>query len=179
MAAYGKNGQGLRTPDEPRLPPRHTDISSDMSARPVDIAAVLGHKHGDHRRPFVDCVEDPIGTPAGCPAALEFSTKRPADPPPVVQVLAAHLNDRGSDEPLWPNIDGGRQWYSTAFRLLRAAYLHAGITGASGFHTLRRTAGTLAPPVASQTRSWPLLYPDKTRTRTRFRWTTQPNPRAN
>lgn len=61
----------------------------------------------------------------------------------VVQVLAKDLSDRHSDDPLWSNIDGGRQWYSTAFRSLRAAYLRAGITGASGFHTLRRTAATL------------------------------------
>ncbi len=47
----------------------------------------------------------------------------------VVQVLTEHLSDRLSDEPLWPNLDGGRQWYSTAFRLLRAAYRRAGSPG--------------------------------------------------
>jgi len=62
----------------------------------------------------------------------------------VGQVLAEHVGSRDQRAPLWPNIDGGRQWYSTAFRLLRAAYLRAGITGAGGFHTLRRTAATLA-----------------------------------
>ncbi len=62
----------------------------------------------------------------------------------VVQALAQQVSGRRSDEPLWRNVDGGRQWYSTAYRLLSAAYLGAGIRGASGFHTLRRTAATLA-----------------------------------
>lgn len=62
----------------------------------------------------------------------------------VVRVLTQHVSGRRSDVPLWPNVDGGRQWYSTAYRLLRAAYLCAGISEASGFHTLRRTAATLA-----------------------------------
>ncbi len=70
----------------------------------------------------------------------------------VVQVLSKDLDGRARDQPLWPSVGGGRQWYSTAYRLLSAAYLGAGIRGASGFQTLRRTAATLALQQAANIR---------------------------
>jgi len=73
-------------------------------------------------------------------------------PGAVVQVLTEHLSGRQFVEPLWPSLNGGRQWYGQASRCLRAAYTRAQITEASGFHTLRRTAATLALQQAASIR---------------------------
>ncbi len=73
-------------------------------------------------------------------------------PEAVVQMLTEHLSGRQSADPLWPNLNGGRQWYGLASRCLRAAYSRARITEASGFHTLRRTAATLALQKAASIR---------------------------
>lgn len=47
---------------------------------------------------------------------------------------------------------GGRQWYGQVSPSLRSAYRRAGISGARGFHTLRRTAATLALQQAASIR---------------------------
>ena len=98
------------------------------------------------------------------------ASRRTVGLPEVVGEALRPLLARPADAPLWPNATGGRRWYATSARELRAALAAARIEGQGGFHSLRRTAATLALQAQASPRDVMLMLGHSTPTMTLTRY---------